>query len=67
MNKSVSKTFQPVDSIDQERAAYSAIQLSAEEAAEFEPHADKRTATPRYNDIVAQPFVFLDLPGKPKR
>lgn len=40
---------------------------SVAEAAElFEPHADKLAVTPRYNEVAGQPFVFLDLPGKPK-
>lgn len=68
MNKPVSRLFQPMDSVEQERAAYGAIQLSVEEAAElFEPYPDKLAVTPRYNEIAGKPFLFIDAPGKPKR
>lgn len=46
MNEPLSKLFQPTtDSAEQARAAYGAIQLSAEEVAELVAHADKLTVT----------------------
>jgi hypothetical protein len=44
-----------------------AAALTSPNQAGIEVHADKLAVTNGYSKIAGQPFVFLGLPGKPKR